>query len=95
MWESQRVWLNHPITVLYKALTEFLEGRGLSRGMCLIKLLLAFQAATEALRGGEQKGKTFGGLGDANALTPAHVGRVKRSNLRGGNKKCAFLLGPL
>lgn len=29
---SQRVWLNHPITVLYKALTEFLEGRGVSKG---------------------------------------------------------------
>lgn len=29
---SQRVWLNHPITVLYKALTEFLEGTGVSKG---------------------------------------------------------------
>lgn len=29
---SQRVRLNHPITVLYKALTEFLEGRGVSEG---------------------------------------------------------------
>lgn len=29
---SQRVGLNHPITVLYKALTEFLEGRGVSEG---------------------------------------------------------------
>ena len=32
VYVSQRVWLSHPITVLYKALTEFLEGRGVSKG---------------------------------------------------------------
>lgn len=32
VYVSQRVWLNHPITVLCKALTEFLEGRGVSKG---------------------------------------------------------------
>lgn len=38
VYVSQRVWPNHPITVLYKALTEFLEERGVSKGTCLIKL---------------------------------------------------------
>lgn len=32
VYVSQRVWLSHPITVLYKALTEFLEGRRVSKG---------------------------------------------------------------
>lgn len=30
---SQRVWLNRPITALYKALTELLEGRAVSKGI--------------------------------------------------------------
>lgn len=74
---SQRVWLSHPITVLYKALTEFLEGRGVSKGTCLIKLLSVLQAAREVLRGGEQRGKTLEGLGDANALTSGHISSIK------------------
>lgn len=77
VYVSQRVWLNHPITVLYKALTEFLEGRGVSKGTCLIKLWPAPQAAGEGLRGGEQTGKTFGGRGDANALTSGHMSSIK------------------
>lgn len=77
VYVSQRVWPNHPITVLYKALTEFLEGRGVSKGTCLIKLLPALQAAGEDLRGGKQRGKAFGGLGDANALTSGHKGSIK------------------
>lgn len=75
---SQRVWLSHPITVLYKALTEFLEGRGISIGTCLIKLLPAFQASREDPSRGEKRGKTFGVLGDANALTSGHMDSIKR-----------------
>lgn len=78
MYVSQRVWLNHPITVLYKALTEFLEVRGVSEGTCLIKLWPAPQAAGEDLRDGEQTGKTFGGHGDTNALTSGHMSSIKR-----------------
>lgn len=77
VYVSQRVWQNHPITVLYKALTEFLEGRGASKGTCLIKLLPALQAAGEDLRGDKRRGKTFGGLSDANALTFGHKGNIK------------------